>query len=574
VGRLARELPGERGRAGWEAAGLALFAAGVTAWFRAGAPPGFPLDDAYIHLAHARNLVEHGELAILPGQASQAVTSPLWTLLLAALYAWTGDGGQAGALLALLTLPLLALGVRALLLQAGTPRWVAWLGGALAALTGPLAWLNASGMESALFAALAAWAAWAVGAPLGAARGRPAWLAGALIGLALLTRIEGVLLAGPAGLLILWEHYRNRTAPWRLLPALLLPAVMLAGFCAWNWLSFGHLLPGTLEAKRFSHGVGSMPWAREAGLLLGAWVDYLRLGLGQVSPWPGGGWLLAGLTLGGAVGLVRRWRSAGIGALLLVTVGLDALYACVLPAQGGAGRYQVLNWLWAPLLAGAGVAWLAGRTSPQPLSMNGEGNRWRMVARRSARAVPTVALAALALGQFAGVAGAWRTGFRGHVAHILEAHGRAGLALAELDGACLPVLAYDIGAVAWELGQRPCQRGGWPQLVDLGAMLDPALLKDLTQPRAIQRLATRLGGEAFLSLPTTRDGRPLCPPLGLEVEGPPGDRTLLDPSGTLELAPVAAAEADGSNPLRWLVEANAPRVAVWRVTGKVPGPSP
>ena len=57
---------------------------------------GFPLDDSWIHLTYARNLVTNGEWAFQPGLPSAGSTSPLWTGLLAlgfltslAPYLWT-----------------------------------------------------------------------------------------------------------------------------------------------------------------------------------------------------------------------------------------------------------------------------------------------------------------------------------------------------------------------------------------------------------------------------------------------------------------------------------------------------
>jgi len=47
---------------------------------------GFPLDDAWIHQTYARNLVQAGEWAFLPGVPSAGSTSPAWTLALAAGY--------------------------------------------------------------------------------------------------------------------------------------------------------------------------------------------------------------------------------------------------------------------------------------------------------------------------------------------------------------------------------------------------------------------------------------------------------------------------------------------------------
>jgi len=39
--------------------------------------PGFPLDDAWIHQTYARNLVEFGQWAFIPGKLSAGSTAPV-----------------------------------------------------------------------------------------------------------------------------------------------------------------------------------------------------------------------------------------------------------------------------------------------------------------------------------------------------------------------------------------------------------------------------------------------------------------------------------------------------------------
>ena len=46
----------------------------------AGLPPGFPLDDAWIHMVYGRSLASEGLLAYNPGVPSSGCTAPLWAV--------------------------------------------------------------------------------------------------------------------------------------------------------------------------------------------------------------------------------------------------------------------------------------------------------------------------------------------------------------------------------------------------------------------------------------------------------------------------------------------------------------
>ena len=51
-----------------------------------GARGGFPLDDSWIHQGYARNLSERGKWVLIPGEQSNASTSPAQVFLLAKDY--------------------------------------------------------------------------------------------------------------------------------------------------------------------------------------------------------------------------------------------------------------------------------------------------------------------------------------------------------------------------------------------------------------------------------------------------------------------------------------------------------
>src|SRR6476620_5767347 len=50
----------------------------------------YALDDAYIHMAIAKNLALHGTWGVQPGTFSASSSSPLWTLLLTAAFRTAG----------------------------------------------------------------------------------------------------------------------------------------------------------------------------------------------------------------------------------------------------------------------------------------------------------------------------------------------------------------------------------------------------------------------------------------------------------------------------------------------------
>ena len=139
---------------------LALLAvAGYAAAERALVPsaPGFPLDDAWIHLQFARSLAHGDGLAYNPGEPVAGSTAPLWTALLALAVLLPGSpvvwAKVMGALLH-------AAGVdaaRRLGLELGLSPPFAALAAVLVLSTHWLVWSSLSGMEILLFVALGLW---------------------------------------------------------------------------------------------------------------------------------------------------------------------------------------------------------------------------------------------------------------------------------------------------------------------------------------------------------------------------------------------------------------------------------
>ncbi len=114
----------------------------------------YALDDPYIHMAIAKNLVQHGTWGISPNEFSAASSSPAWTFLLASIYLVAGPNEIAPFVLNLISVALL-LGVMDVFLKRGgvlaSLRLVALVG---AALLTPLPVLALTGQEHTLHALL------------------------------------------------------------------------------------------------------------------------------------------------------------------------------------------------------------------------------------------------------------------------------------------------------------------------------------------------------------------------------------------------------------------------------------
>jgi hypothetical protein len=225
----------------------------------------YALDDAYIHLAMARTLAEHGVWGITPHEFTSSSSSPLWTMMLSGTF--KAGGTRAGwplvlnLLLGLVLLRVAHDGVRRLAPRAGR----LW---ALAVLVGvvvltPLPMLTFIGQEHVLHAALALAfalaAAHVIEAPHGARnleRAALPVLAAAMVS----ARYEGLFLAAAAALLLL--AHRKRAEAWSVAFGALLPVALYAWFSSsqgWFALPNPVLLKGNLaDAARVRAAVGGL----------------------------------------------------------------------------------------------------------------------------------------------------------------------------------------------------------------------------------------------------------------------------------------------------------------------------
>jgi hypothetical protein len=235
---------------------LVLGAFALNAYSFTGGQGGVPLDDAWIHFQFARNLARGDGLSFNPGQPTSGSTSPLWTLLLAAVYLVGGRFPVAGqALSAVCYLAMLA-ATYALGKQLAGRRWAAWLAGMVVGLNGRMVWAGLSALEVCLFAALSLLA---IGAHLGDRRRRRYRLrTAALFGLAALSRPEGYLLfVLSLGSFVLYAirntEHATRGAVLRIassvLPATIVFAAIILPYPLFSYHTSGHLLPNTYHAK-------------------------------------------------------------------------------------------------------------------------------------------------------------------------------------------------------------------------------------------------------------------------------------------------------------------------------------
>ncbi len=306
----------------------------------------FPLDDSWIHLHFARNLAEGQGFAYNPGVPVAGSTAPLWTLLLAAMFATFGSNPALAKAVGVAAALGTALVTRHLVWQWTESRALALVGGVLAAISGPLVWGALSGMEVPLAALLVTAA---VAAHIAGREAPPAFL----LGLAALARPECLLLAP-----LLWLA-RPITLRRTAIFAAAIGAV-LAPWVIFNLATAGTPLPATASAKIEGGVIGFLAGSREsmATALVQRprqfemeWVRWLFSVNG----------LLPLLALAGLWGLWRtRGREAGLPAAVLVLHPLGM--ALLAPYRGPGfqeGRYSIHLLPLAIAVALAGVSVLS-----------------------------------------------------------------------------------------------------------------------------------------------------------------------------------------------------------------------
>lgn len=300
------------------------------------------VDDAFISLRYARNLVEGHGLVWNVGERVEGFTNLLWTLLLAAGTAITG-----------VELPLVALVGNLLVLAAtllvastatsGRFPLAAWILVGSAVLRSH----GTTGLETGLVSLLGLLAL----RDLEAHPGR----AGLWLVLATLTRPDQILFFGVGALVTRLN--------WRYLA----PAMLIAVVTAWRWSYYGELAPNTAWAKSAEESYWSQGFVYAAEFWLGChgWALLVPLGV----------WLRRGLG-------VRQ-------VYVLLIVVIHVVYVVRLGGDFMAGRFWValiapLAWAAEEAVAGAGpraraalVALLVG-TANTPSLIPAGAVRWYM----------------------------------------------------------------------------------------------------------------------------------------------------------------------------------------------------
>ncbi len=228
---------------------LAILAALVALAIIARALPGpRTIDDAFITFRYSRNLVEGEGFVYNPGVRTLGTTTPLFTVLMAAISAITG--GQEFPWYAIAVSAVADAGTCVLLFLIARrltgSEWLGALLGALWAVSPRSVTFAVGGMETSLTIF------WMVGAVWWYITGRERWM-GVFAALGLLTRIDSALWVAPLFLYQLIERLRAprdgsllARLPWR---TWILCAVVLLPWLVFSLVYFGSPLPNSVAAK-------------------------------------------------------------------------------------------------------------------------------------------------------------------------------------------------------------------------------------------------------------------------------------------------------------------------------------
>ncbi|MBN1815706.1 MAG: hypothetical protein JXA14_27980 [Anaerolineae bacterium] len=216
----------------------------------------FAQDDAFITYRYARNLANGYGFVYNRGESVLGTTTPLYTLLLAALaLVFTRDIPLISHFVSALSLWVSGVALYNLGRQRSRHLAVA---AALVFASNPLL-ISSVGMETLFLIALMLMT-------LVTYCNKKLWLTGFLLGLLLLTRLETVLFAGILGVHFLWQ--RKQLPYW-----LLIPVVVIFPWLVFAWRTFGSVIPHSAQTKMLSRAAGqSYSFLRGALIWWGVYI--------------------------------------------------------------------------------------------------------------------------------------------------------------------------------------------------------------------------------------------------------------------------------------------------------------
>ena len=216
----------------------------------------YPLDDTYIHMAMAKNMATHGVWGVTAEGFTSATSSPLWTALLAIVYAVFGVSTWAPLVLNLLVGTAVVCSVSSLAARAGLPPWLTTLATAAVVFAGTLPTMTVLGMEHTLHILLATWFVVLAARLAGGDDAAGMWRVAALAAALTLTRYEGAFaVAAVAVALSIGGRWR---AAFVIAAAGAVPLVL---YGLWSQSHGGFLLPNSVLLK------GVAPATTVVGLL-------------------------------------------------------------------------------------------------------------------------------------------------------------------------------------------------------------------------------------------------------------------------------------------------------------------
>jgi tetratricopeptide (TPR) repeat protein len=215
---------------------------------------GFPLDDPWIHLTFAKNLIEYGSFSYYKNELiTSGSTSPIYTLLLSLLYIAIKNEFMISYLLGVIFGALLVYMMTKLsLLQFKNFEMLALLTAMLIALQPKLNLINVSGMETSMFIFF-------IAASLYAYQSKKIVLLGIFMGLTIWCRPDGFVL----WIAIAIDYFFRKTylsknvkvkseeiiAHKKIITAFSIAVIFAAMYFLFNYLLSGSILPNTYTAK-------------------------------------------------------------------------------------------------------------------------------------------------------------------------------------------------------------------------------------------------------------------------------------------------------------------------------------